>query len=88
MLVTAPQASPGMHSSMDPRLSGPPNHRSGSPVGLTSCLITLGNSSRPVPVTWADQGENTLVNMYQGRREFPETYQQQLGTGVKWATFL
>jgi hypothetical protein len=32
----------------------------------------LGNSSRLVPVTWADQGENTLVNMYQGRREFPE----------------
>lgn len=57
-------------------------------MGLTSCLITLGNSSRSVPVTWADQGENTLVNMYQGRREFPETYQQQLGTGVKWAVFL
>lgn len=57
-------------------------------MGLTCCLIMLGNPSRPVLVTWADQGENTLVNMYQGRREFPETSQQQLGTGVKWAIFL
>lgn len=73
MLVTTPQASPGMHSRMDLRLPGPPNHRSGSPVGLTSCLIVLRNPFRPVPVTWAGQGKNKLVNMYQGRREFPET---------------
>lgn len=73
MLVIAPQASPRMHSRMDPRLSGPPNHRSESlSYGLTNCLIVLGDPSRPAPVTWVDQGEDTLVNMYQDTWEFPE----------------
>lgn len=30
-------AFPKMYNRMDPKVAGPPNHRSGSPVGLTSC---------------------------------------------------
>lgn len=33
----------------------------------------LENPAMPVPVTWADEGENILVNMSQGWQEFPET---------------
>lgn len=65
--------SPRMYNRMDPRVTGPPNHRSGSPAGLTSCLSMLENPAMPVPVTWADEGENILVNMSQGWQEFPET---------------
>lgn len=66
-------ASPRMYSSMSPRVAGPPTHRSGSPAGLTSCPSLLENPAMPVPVTWADEGENKLVNMSQGWQEFPET---------------
>lgn len=32
----------------------------------------LESPAMPVPVTWADEGENILVNMSQGWQEFPE----------------
>lgn len=48
----------------DGQADRPINRRSGSPTSLTSCQerarkLLLG----PVPVTWAVQGANTLVNM-------------------------
>lgn len=65
-----------VYNRMDPRVAGPPNHRSGSPVGLTSCPSMLENPAMPVPVTWADEGENILVNMSQGWQEFPEASEE------------